>query len=127
MQFVVLHHTGWPGRADHYDLMLQFAAGKSDDDRVLSTFATIEDTFPSGQPPTKLQRIEDHRRAYLTLEGKLSGNRGVISRIDSGALFYIGQASNEVTEFELRGTKLTGRFRITRLKAIYSFEKIDTQ
>jgi hypothetical protein len=119
MRFVVLHHTGWPGRADHYDLMLQFAEGGSDDDRVFKTFATVEDQFPTGSPASNLQRIEDHRREYLTFEGTLSGNRGRVSRVDSGEIF---EGPSGV--FELRGSKLSGKFRLVNAAGIYSFQRV---
>src|SRR5688572_29576285 len=33
---------------------------------------------------TRIERIGDHRRAYLEFEGRLSGDRGAVSRVGSG-------------------------------------------
>ena len=68
MRFVVLHHTDWPGHADHFDLLLQPEHGKSDDDAVLKAFATTNDEFPA-QETAMLKRLPDHRRAYLVYQG----------------------------------------------------------
>src|SRR5579862_9794749 len=89
-RFVVLHHTGWPGQADHYDLMLQVRPGTSDDDRVLKTFATCCDQFPTGDIDV-FRLVEDHRRAYLQFEGDLSGKRGQVRRADKGELTFVTQ------------------------------------
>ena len=59
MRYVVLHHTGWRGHPDHYDLLLELAAGRA----KLKTFSTLQDTFPAQASELKL--IRAHRRAYL--------------------------------------------------------------
>jgi hypothetical protein len=124
MRFVVLHHTGWPQHADHYDLMLQFQSGRSDDDLILKTFATESDQFPSGDPANNMARLSDHRRAYLSFEGEVSGNRGNVERVDEGELSDIsGDAAMNEIQFVLRGKKLSGRFKLIRRAGIYSFEK----
>ena len=76
MRFVILHHTGWPGRADHYDLMIQTAAGKDDDDRVLKTYSTLTDVFPDA--PATLQ-VREMERILDFLQVKVIG-KGPMTR-----------------------------------------------
>lgn len=112
MRFAVLHHTGWPGRPDHYDLLLQYADGDDDNSAVLKTFATLRDEFPATH--VQLKKIADHRRAYLELQGELSGGRGHVTRVDGGDLRFIsipGDTWQDV-RFELHGEKLRGNFRL---------------
>jgi hypothetical protein len=74
MRYVVLHHTGV--EKPHFDLMFE-----STDGEALTTLRCsmwpITDT-------THLQRLPDHRRAYLEYEGPVSGGRGEVRRIASG-------------------------------------------
>jgi len=143
MRFVVLHHTAWPGRGAHYDLMLQMEHG-GDDDPVLKTFASLTDEFPdgkshsdtrargaaSGDPSSQtnlLQLINDHRQAYLTHEGQLSGGRGTVARIEAGALEFLAPLDPLLQEyrFRLAGKKLQGAFRLRHMgNGIYSFERL---
>lgn len=120
MRFVVLHHTAWPEHPDHYDLMLQIAAGQNEDASVLKTFATLENRFP--EHGAHLKELADHRRAYLKIEGALSQNRGSVQRVDEGELQFAGPS--ECLEFTLAGTKLKGRFHLSQTeRGIYILEK----
>ncbi|HYG74450.1 MAG TPA: hypothetical protein VEK08_05540 [Planctomycetota bacterium] len=112
MRYVVLHHTDWPGHEDHYDLMLQIASGQSDDDRVLLTFATLDDSFP--RPGSVLRRLPDHRRAYLQFEGRLSGERGRVSRVDAGLLRFTLPYAPDFSELNvaLTGLHLRGNYML---------------
>ncbi len=123
MNFVVLHHTGWPGHADHYDLMIQVAAGQNDDDAVLRTFSTLSDAFPD--PPALLKEIVRHRRAYLKLEGPLSGNRGNVACVDEGEIrFPDGAAQSQESPLEFFGSRLSGLFRLRSTSDdTFSFER----
>jgi hypothetical protein len=112
MRFAVLHHTGWPGRPDHYDLLLQYAEGDDDNSAVLKTFATSRDEFSATH--VQLKKIADHRRAYLEFQGELSGGRGRVARVDGGDLRIIsnpGETWQDV-RFALYGEKLRGNFRL---------------
>ncbi len=127
MRYVVLHHTGWPGHADHYDLMLQMRDGRSDEDAVLKTFATADDVFPWPGGKATLQLISDHRRAYLDLEGPLSGQRGVVRRADAGELLLLDKipALDGDIRVGLYGRRLQGQFRLRKLHdAAYAFETL---
>ena len=52
-------------------------------------------------------RLPDHRKHYLDYEGEVTGNRGIVSRIDAGTY---KQLSPEV--FVLSGTKFTGKLTV---------------
>jgi hypothetical protein len=106
MRFVVLHHTQWPGRNDHYDLMIEHSEGNHPDDLALKTYATTTDIFPGNG--STLQAISDHRRAYLTLEGPLSNDRGTVTRVDEGEC--IPSPSGNGFRAEFKGRKLRGKF-----------------
>jgi len=112
MRFVVLHHTDWPGRPDHYDLMLQFAPGENDDSAILKTFATTRDEFPS--PFVPLKKIADHRRAYLELQGPVSGGRGHVTRMDEGNFRLLSPAEPawQLVRVEFFGQILRGMFQL---------------
>jgi hypothetical protein len=106
LRFVLHHHSGWLNHANHYDLMLQKSYGADENSAVLATFSTQINQEPSGQG--ELFRVnEDHRLAYLTLEGALSQNRGTIRRVDSGLLFWL---DTRFRSFRLEGLTLKGSF-----------------
>jgi hypothetical protein len=106
MRFVLLHHTGWPGHEDHYDLMLQKEAGENDDSDVLTTYSTAADAIPAGNGEI-LSLNHAHRRAYLSYEGSLKGGRGSVTRVDEGELEWL---SPDGTRFHLHGELLLGEF-----------------
>ncbi len=73
-QFVLLEHC-W--RGVHYDLMLE----RGD---ALATWAIDEQIVRDRILPAR--RLGAHRVAYLDYEGPISGDRGVVRRLDRG--FY---------------------------------------
>jgi len=73
MKFVILKHQGHGDL--HYDLMLE--GGEK-----LVTWSCLQN--PLTHPATQCKRIADHRKTYLTCEGPISQNRGVVQRIESG-------------------------------------------
>ncbi|RPI89883.1 MAG: hypothetical protein EHM42_02275 [Planctomycetaceae bacterium] len=83
-RFVVLSHD-WPTR--HWDLMLE-------NDAVLRTWRL--DRAPDLAGPIAIQRLPDHRRAYLDFEGPVSGNRGNVTRVLSGTYEFRVQASERL-------------------------------
>lgn len=78
LRFVVLRHEGY-GPA-HYDVMFESAERP----HRLITFRCDEWPISAGAS-VELIQIADHRRAYLTFEGPLSGGRGIVKRVDEGA------------------------------------------
>jgi len=149
MRFAVLHHTGWPGRPDHYDLLLQVADGAGDDDRVLKAFATTTNEFPfapspsplpqgdvgvarpswpcdTGWKPVPLRLLPDHRRIYLKFEGPVAGNRGQVRRVDEGEFALMSPLEPGWSEIhmQLAGTRLNGYFVLRYLGGgLYSFAR----
>jgi len=74
--FVILHHTGY-GEA-HYDLMVQ-------NGDVLATWqAPVDPTSLAVGQSVALEKLPDHRLAYLTYEGPIRGGRGSVRRIEGG-------------------------------------------
>ena len=75
VRFVVLHHTGIDD--PHFDLMFETTTG--------SPLTTWRSPAWPIVLPVGLTRLPDHRAAYLEFEGALSGNRGEVRRIATGA------------------------------------------
>lgn len=73
-QFVVLEHLTDPV---HFDVMLER-------EEILWTWAYYDETFPAIFQELSLERIQDHRKKYLTYEGPISGDRGKVRRVESG-------------------------------------------
>jgi hypothetical protein len=74
LRYVVLRHEGVA--EPHFDLMFETSPGS-----MLATWRSTD--WPVTKNST-LTPLPDHRAAYLTYEGPLSGNRGVVRRIASG-------------------------------------------
>ena len=81
-RFVILEHVGHG--EDHFDLML--AVGE-----VLATwqFDRWPDEGSVGRP------LADHRVAYLTCEGPISGGRGEVRRIAEGTFDIVSESSDD--------------------------------
>ena len=95
MRYVVLHHTGYPGQPDHFDLMLAVDA-----DGPLKTWRLTR--WPA-EPSDVAEPIHDHRRRYLTYEGPISGGRGQVRRVAAGEADIL---AGEPDRWHLRGTSL---------------------
>lgn len=74
VRYVVLRHDGIP--EPHFDFLIESALG-----RELSTWRT--ESWPPRDGDV-LQRLPDHRHAYLDYEGPLSGDRGQVRRVEAG-------------------------------------------
>jgi hypothetical protein len=72
--YVILRHEGI--EKPHFDLMFQTAPGS-----MLATWRA--ETWPLSAPAL-LEKLPDHRTAYLTFEGQISGNRGTVRRVEQG-------------------------------------------
>ena len=99
-RFVVLYHetpAGYP-RGTHYDLMLEQG-------EVLRTWAL--DALPAAGQTVLAERLPDHRTAYLEFEGAIAGNRGSVSRYDSGEYEVAEEIATRLV-VRLRGVKLPG-------------------
>jgi len=72
--YVVLRHEGI--EQPHFDLMFQTAPG--------SMLATWRSPIWRPEKTVTLEKLPDHRQAYLTFEGEISGNRGTVRRVEQG-------------------------------------------
>ncbi len=95
-RYVILEHF-WNGT--HWDLMLE-AGG------ILKTWAL--EAWPG---PTsgwiQARRLADHRPVYLEYEGPVSGDRGMVKRVDSGIFQWIEEHPDRLL-VRLDGTLLRG-------------------
>ena len=129
MRFAVLHHRAWPGKQDHYDLLIQFHEG-TENDRFLKAFASLANAFPFPSPPgelrreSRLQREEDHRIAYLTYEGPVGGGRGRVTRVDEGECKVLRPPTREELLCRLTGVRLRGTYRVRHLGQDWVIEEV---
>ena len=67
--------------------------------------------LPSSRPvwPITAKRIADHRLAYLTYEGPISGDRGRVRRLDAGTVVFDEIAPDRVA-IALDGSQIRGGF-----------------
>lgn len=103
--FVILLHSGHG--ATHYDLMLEQADG-------LATWQIAQDpaALPAGgRLPAR--RLADHRKAYLTYEGPVSGGRGSVQRIHAGSCTFLN-AEDTRLRVHLEAPTCEGTFELTR-------------
>jgi hypothetical protein len=126
-RYVILRHELPPasGRASHWDVMLEDRAESGE--IVLKTWAIERSPDDGATQPATL--LPDHRAAYLTYEGPVSGGRGEVSRWDEGT--FSGATSGEsldlradVIEVMIAGRRLCGRiaFRRRREDELERFE-----
>jgi len=101
--FVIQFHAGFG--PDHYDLMIE--AGE--------TLATWRFADPPGGAagPLPCERIADHRRAYLTYEGPVSGGRGTVRIVDRGTC-DVTACTEDRWVVRFRGQALAGAFELLR-------------
>jgi hypothetical protein len=98
-RFVVLEHQ-WNGV--HWDFMLE-----SGD--ALRTWA-IDQPIVAGQD-LPARALPDHRLIFLDYEGEISGNRGQVRRVDTGAYRTLEWSSGHV-RVELAGSQLVGEVEL---------------
>ncbi len=81
-RFVVLFHRMPPHseRADHWDWMFEWNG-------ALLTWACEQ--CPDENLEANASRLDDHRLAYLEVEGPISGDRGHVSRVLAGDLQWL--------------------------------------
>ena len=108
-RFAILHHQFPAGarRVDHWDLLLELPpTGESPAarERDLMTFEVLKPPHQWGQR-TWVQRLPDHRNIYLDYEGSISGGRGEVTRIFSGAIHWqVLEANRIVLEIDAKET-----------------------
>ncbi len=144
LKFVILHHTNWPVRGDHYDLLLESRPGDDPEERTLIALATLSADFPdgishadlrtrggaTGNPLAKvnLLRLQDlHRRCYLDFEGPVAGERGTVKRVEQGQVLWEQPLQDcfQAAQFELKGERLKGGYRLRHMGGgTYVFERL---
>ena len=98
---VILYHET-PGDAavdSHLDFMLQ-----ANDELLTWRW----DTIPLDNQVFVASRLANHRIEYLTFEGKLSGNRGTVTRIDQGTFEPTIEISQQQFSIFIQTTKFQG-------------------
>ncbi len=113
-RYVILHHQLKDGehpnehRGEHWDLMLE----QGD---ILLTWQLLKEPIGPSSLPIHALKIQDHRIAYLDYEGSISGDRGSVTRIDSGRCEILEQSSS-LYVIQLIGDRFTGKFSLRREK-----------
>ena len=109
MKFVVHHHTSRPGEADHYDLMI-------DEGGALATWRISQEGMARllAGDTAGATKIADHRREYLSYEGPVSCDRGMVRIMDSGEC-ETAELSDTERRYRLKGTTLRGEMAISLL------------
>jgi len=98
VRFVVLHHTEATG--DHYDLMIEMG-------NQLATWKLHDPPEHIESEAYDIHRLPDHRPRYLDYEGPISGDRGHVTRHDSGEC-VVHQRSDARWEVTFHGQRLMG-------------------
>lgn len=101
--FVVLEHKTDP---HHFDLMLER-------EEVLWTWAYYEPEFPETFQELELERIQDHRKKYLTYEGPISRNRGHVQQMEKGS-YEMSMNGSAQLEGSFYGNYWNGPFRLQK-------------
>jgi hypothetical protein len=108
-RFVLLYHDCPPhlGKPSHWDFMLE-------DEGALLTWVLAEQPTVDGIDGSTIVavRLVDHRLAYLDYEGPVSGDRGLVSRVDAGTFTWIERTPARV-RVQLAGTILSGKAILT--------------
>lgn len=92
-------------QGDHYDWMLEAA-----DSLITFRLPVRLDDLPAGRPIT-VQRLGDHRRAYLTYEGPVSGGRGEVQIDDRGTYEATGDLADRWV-VHVAGGRVEGRISL---------------
>jgi DNA polymerase Ligase (LigD) len=101
-RFVILEHDHpWL----HWDLMLE-------EESWLRTWRLAAPPEPGGE--TAAEPLGNHRRAYLDYEGPVSGNRGSVTRWDSGDFTWLQDEPGRV-HVELHGSRYRGQLQLLRV------------
>jgi len=113
-RFVVLRHE-FPAdhrRASHWDLMFET-------DGVLRTWAIR--LSPDESEPQPADALSDHRLEYLSYEGPVSGDRGSVTRWDSGTYHRLAESLTSRRDmgsgefrFRVAGSRLCGAVELAR-------------
>ena len=108
-RYVILHHQ-MPAdavRKSHWDLMLEVGD-------ALRTWAMESELQTESQ--IFAVQLADHRRAYLSYQGPISGNRGTVAQWDSGTYEFVEESADRIV-ISVDGVRCRGTLTLTRLSA----------
>lgn len=112
MKFVIHHHTinNNQKEKNHYDLMIEV------DDSLLTWRIAEDDLLRLVNEETiNAEIIQTHRKEYLSYQGPISCNRGMVHSYDSGK--YDRETwSDEKKIISVNGNKFKGRLTIKKKK-----------
>ena len=91
---LLLHET--PGGGRHFDWLIERAAGEDEDERALAAFRVAVRIDRTPTDAFDADRIQDHRRVYLTRQGAISGGRGDVTRLATGTVIELEQGDSEM-------------------------------
>lgn len=106
-RFVILAHD-WP--QPHFDLLLE--AGS-----VLKSWRLFDE--PNANVHVVAELNGDHRMAYLEYEGPVGGDRGSVTRWDSGS--YEGDIGRPTWQVHWSGERVQGVAEMNESEGRYSF------
>lgn len=101
--FALLEHAAPDGL--HWDLLIELPGRDG-----LATWRLDRNPLAAAGP-IAATRIADHRRAYLEYEGEISGNRGVVRRLDRGDCTILDCGVDRLRA-RFAGDALRGEFEI---------------
>lgn len=100
-RFVILTHDH---PVLHWDLMLDVG-------EALRTWRLEQP--PQHDVSIAAAALPDHRRMYLDYEGPVRGDRGSVTRWDTGTYSTLRESAESVTA-EIRGSRIAGTITLTR-------------
>lgn len=110
MKYVIHHHTGHPTEKAHFDFMIE-------ENETLLTWRLSENAMKNFLAGIKVfaQRIADHRKKYLTYEGPITCDRGMVKIVDKGECTALHIDEN-VQQYAIKGLILHGSLSIQKKK-----------
>lgn len=108
--FTVLHHAlpATAQRSSHWDFLMEHPS--LDAEKVLCFEALTP--VSSWTAPTKLNRLPNHRKMYLTYEGPISEGRGHVTQVASGALTWLPSSQGSLHALVLNIEIKSGSFSL---------------
>jgi bifunctional non-homologous end joining protein LigD len=110
MRFVVHHHVGHPSEPEHYDLMIE-------QEEALATWRLSSEYMAAllRREDAHATKISDHRKRYLSYQGPISCDRGMVKIVDSGNYECVLESENTIVLW-MHGEKLSGTIIIAKQK-----------
>ena len=115
LRYVVLRHEGV--EVPHFDLMFETCEPPF----PLRTFRSLHWPITSR---IEVERLADHRRAYLDYEGPLSGGRGRVTRVEAGV--YDSQAGSDGGLYWMHGPTHRRTLSLKRAGMVWVAEPVSS-